>query len=202
MYIGKRLQARPLPMAEFDPKSVVKIAREHLRTISEPRRRQILENLIEHADAESEGDYERLMASCSQKRQSYANYGAEGAVAEWSPQSYEALEQHYRALIDMNLFVLHMEVEKLIVGADALMLDGIVHQLYPAGLIEPMFGVAVEPEGVYMVSCRTCIIFLFDEDGLGCGEEAYTEGKPGPEQISRVPDDQVPALFKRGQQAT
>lgn len=43
MYAGRVLEKKPLDMRDFDPLAVVKVARRHLETIREPRRRQILE---------------------------------------------------------------------------------------------------------------------------------------------------------------
>ena len=69
MYCGRVLEKKPLEMHKFNPMAVVDTARAHLESISEPRRRLILENFIEHAEAEALGDFDRLMASCSRHRQ-------------------------------------------------------------------------------------------------------------------------------------
>jgi hypothetical protein len=194
MYIGKILEERPIPMEQFDPMALPKLARRHLETIREPRRRQILENFIEHAEAEATGDHEALMASCSKKRQQYAVYGAEFA----QPQSYPELEQHYRGLIEANLYLIHFETEKLVVGDDVIFIEGIVHQLYPGSLIEPLYGIEIgEPDAVYQLTKRTALTFVFDEDGKGAGEHAYSVGPTVADDLSVVPTDQVPAAFYR-----
>jgi hypothetical protein len=181
-------------MEQFDPMALPKLARRHLETIREPRRRQILENFIEHAEAEATGDYEALMASCSKKRQQYAVYGAEFA----QPQSYPELEQHYRGLIEANLYLIHFETEKLVVGDDVIFIEGIVHQLYPGSLIEPLYGIEIgEPDAVYQLTKRTALTFVFDEDGKGAGEHAYSVGPTVADDLSVVPTDQVPAAFYR-----
>ena len=192
MYIGRILESKPIPMSEFDPTAVVKLARRHLETIEEPRRRQILENFIEHAEAEALGDYEALMASCSRKEQHYATYGSRFGV----PQSYEELEKHYRGLIESNIYLIHFEAEKLVVGSDVVVVEGLVHQLYPGHLLGPLFGIEVEdPKAVYQATKRTCVLFVFDEDGKGAGEHAYSEGDLTAADLVKLAPEEVPEQF-------
>lgn len=192
MYIGRILEKKPIAMKDFDPMAVAKVARRHLETIREPRRRQILENFIEHAEAEGRGDYEALMASCSRKRQQYATHGS----AFPAPQSYAELEEHYRNLIAMNLYLIHFEVEKLVVGEDVVFVEGLVHQLYPGQLIEPLFGLEVEDsKAVYQLTKRTALSFVFDEEGKGAGEHAYADGPTTLDDLVKVPIEEVPRAF-------
>lgn len=194
MYIGRVLENQPIDMNEFDTMAVAKLARRHLDTIQEPRRRRILENFIEHAEAEASGQVERLMASCSRKRQRYTMYGAPGG--EHLPQSYAELEKHYTGLIAANLYLIHFECEKLAVDDDVLYLEGLVHQLYPGQLIEPIFGFPVDdPDSVYQLTKRTALSFVFDEDGLGAGEHAFSAGPTTPDDLTLVPPQLVPKAF-------
>jgi hypothetical protein len=194
MYIGRVLENAPLDMRDFDTTALARVARAHLAKTEGARRRKILENFIEHAEAEAAGEYERLMASCSKKRQSYTMYGAPGG--EHLPQSYAELEKHYYALIAANLYLIHFECEKLAVGDDVLYVEGLVHQLYPGGLVEPIFGFAVDdPDAVYQLTKRTALTFVFDEDGLGAGEHAYADGPTTPDDLTRVPPELVPKAF-------
>jgi len=194
MYIGRILETKPIAMGDFDPMNVVKVARRHLETIEEPRRRQILENFIEHAEAEGRGDYEALMASCSRKQQEYATFGSDFPA----PQSYAELEAHYHGLIASNLYLIHFEVEKLIVGTDALFVEGLVHQLYPGALIGPLFDVHVDDESaVYQLTKRTALTFVFDEDGKGAGEQAYADGPTTLADFVKLAPEEVPEAFHR-----
>ncbi|MDG2304557.1 MAG: hypothetical protein P8R42_07840 [Candidatus Binatia bacterium] len=192
MYVGKILENKPIPMSEFDTMAVAKVARRHLESIHEPRRRQVLQNFIAHAEAEAAGNYDALMESCSRKKQEYAAYGSTFGA----PQSYEELEVHYRGLIDANIYLIHFECEKLIVGDDALLIEGLVHQLYPGNLVKPILGIDVDDEAaVYQLTKRTAVLFTFDEDGLGAGEQAYSEGPTTAADLMAVAADEVPAAF-------
>ncbi|MAG34072.1 MAG: hypothetical protein CL908_24595 [Deltaproteobacteria bacterium] len=179
-------------MSEFDPTAVVQFARRYLETIKEPRRRQILQNFIDHAEAEALGNYDALMESCSRKQQHYASYGSRFGA----PQSYAELEEHYRGLIASNIYVIHFEPEKLIVGEDELVIEGLVHQLYPGELIEPMYGFKVDdPTAVYQATKRTCVFFVFDEEGLGAGEHSYSDGLLTADDLVKLAPEEVPEIF-------
>ena len=192
MYVGHILENKPMDMKQFDTEAVAKAARRHLETIKEPRRRQILQNFIDHAQAEASGDYEKLMATCSRKEQKYAIYGSQFGA----PQSYADLEKHYFGLIQSNIYVIHFEVEKLVVGDDALVVEGLVHQLYPGELLEPLYGIVVdEKEAVYQVTKRTCVFFIFDEEGMGAGEHAYSDGALTADDVVKLSPEEVPEIF-------
>ena len=192
MFIGHILENKPIDMAQFNLMAAVEAAERHLETIKEPRRRQILENFIDHARTEASGDYEGLMATCSRKEQHYASYGSRFGT----PQSFAELETHYRGLIESNIYLIHFEIEKLVVGDDALAVEGLVHQLYPGELLEPLYGIVVDdPAAVYQATKRTCVFFVFDEDGMGAGEHSYSDGPLTADDLVKLASDEVPDVF-------
>tara|TARA_B110000444_G_C18839572_1_gene598035 strand:- start:2596 stop:3213 length:618 start_codon:yes stop_codon:yes gene_type:complete len=197
MYIGCRLEEKAISMSNWNQMNVADRATELLIKVKEPRRRQILENFIEHATAECVGDYKRLMASCSKKRQRYEVYGRD-IDRSTLPQSYKALEKHYHKLIEQNLYNIHTELESLSVGEDSLVLDTITHQLLSGANVLRILGIDMKDSlGVYMVSRRLCIIFIFDEDGLGCGEHAYCCGPATKKHLTKLSPEQVPESFNK-----
>jgi hypothetical protein len=192
MYLGRILEERPIPMADFDTMAVSKVARAELERTEGAYRRKILENFIAHAEAEASGDYAALMASCSKQKQVYATHGSDFPT----PQSYEELEKHYHSLIAMNIYLIHFETEKLVVGNDCVMIEGIVHQLYPGNLVEPFYGFAVDdPDAVYLASKRALVTFVFDDDGLGAGEHAYSDGPLEARNLTKLAPEEVPPAF-------
>ena len=193
MYVGRILDKRPIPMAQFDPLAVARVAREHLGTIQDARRRRVLENFIEHAEAEATGNYDDLMASCSSTHQHYAIYGGSRFGA---PQSFGELETHYRGLIESNLHLIHFETEKLAVDDDVVVVEGLVHQLYPGALLGPIFDIQIDDvDAVYLATKRTCVIFVFDSDGKGAGEHAYADGDLTADDLLKLEPEEVPEVF-------
>lgn len=199
MYVGHEIEAGPIDMARFDVTAAARAANEHLKRISDPRRRRILVNFRDHALAEALGDHAALMATCSKQHQRYVIHGSDLDLEHMQPQSYEALFPYYKALIDLNIYLIHTEMEKLIVDDDCLMLDAVVHQLISGEQARDFFGVAeVDPAAIYQAWSRAAIMFIFDEDGLGCGEHSYSDGGIGLERMQVVPPEQVPAQYFSG----
>src|SRR5258706_583462 len=48
----------------------------------------------------------------------------------------------------------------------------------------------------YQLTKRLIIIFFFDEDGLSCGEHAYSDGLITAKDFTPVEDQYLPDLFK------
>ena len=199
MYIGYTLPQRPIPFDQFDPDHLTNTIRDKvLPTIKDERRRLVCQNFIDHSGAECQGDFETLMASCSRKRQDYRRWGSgdDGLMDGIQPQSYDELQVFYGNLVAFNLFVIHFEIEKFLVAEDTICIEGNVHQMYPGSMLPIAFGIDVDdPEAVYMLSLRMSLFFVFDEDGLGSGEQSYTNGDPTEANFVKVPHEYVPQRF-------
>ncbi|MCG8672954.1 MAG: hypothetical protein MI867_26405 [Pseudomonadales bacterium] len=198
MYIGKTLPERPIPFEDFDPDYLANWLNSEIVPKLSGRQKQICQNFADHALAECKGDYDALMATCSKKSQDYRRWGQgdDGKMDGIQPSSYEELQGFYYGLIASTVFVIHLEPEKLIVGEDTLCIEGNVHQMYPAEIMPIAFGIEPDdPEGVYMLTIRMALFFIFDEDGMGCGEQSYTNGDPTLESFVKVPKEHVPQRF-------
>ena len=199
MYTENRVSEDFIDMAEFDPTTMARAANEELARITEPHRRKILINFRDHALAEAMGDYDALMGTCSKKRQRYEIYAdVDNEFARHQPQSYEELVPHYRALIDANMYLIHGEPDKLIVGDDAIMAEMVQHMVVPGAIAKHAFGVdEAQEEGVYLFTTRLGVIFIFDEDGMGCGEHAFG-GKTSIADMRLLSEDEIPAQYFDG----
>lgn len=196
MYISPIIEPKHIDMEDFDNLAIHKVAMAELERIKEPHRRKILENFIEHAKAETTGDYEALVASCSEKGQQYAVYGSSEFQKSIQPQDVESMKEFYHMLIASNVYLIHGEAEKLIVGDDAIHVEFIIHQLYPGEIIPAAFGFDFGEEGeVYQLTQRVATTFIFDEDGKGCGEHSWTDGETRPEQLRKEDPHKVPEQF-------
>ncbi|MGI9286183.1 MAG: hypothetical protein ACR2P1_12415 [Pseudomonadales bacterium] len=198
MYINEKLSETPIPMSQFNIINVACIANDLLATINDPRRRQILINFRDHALAECHGDTKALLATCSQKCQRYETFGAGDEFSDMQPQNYEQLCAYYGALVDMNQYIIHFDCEKLIVGDDELVIEGIVHQLLDGKFCRELHGVlGLEDNSVYQSSIRVLTIFVFDENGLGCGEQSYSTSLKA-KHLTLVKPDEVPERYFSG----
>lgn len=193
MYIGKLIEERPLDMRYFNSSASKEKATEILASITEPRRRQIMQNYIDHAYYEGTGDLQKLMPLCSRETQEYLKIG-DGNPEEGLPQSYAELEQYYERLVRSNIYLIHREIDKLVVGEDALLTDGVIHTLYPGAYLQGEMQLPnINPAAVYQLTKRVPVVFLFDEQGLSIGEHIYITASQA--QITEVDNDMVPDTF-------
>jgi hypothetical protein len=193
VYIGKFLQEHPLNMRFFNGAASKETATEVLATIEEPRRRKIMQNYIDHAYYESVGNLEMLMPLCSHKCQQYLKIGGPDLIQDM-PQSYSQLAEFYENMVRSNTYILHREIDKLIVGEDAVFTDGIIHTLYPGGHLQDVMNLPeVERDRVYQLTKRVPVVFLFDEEGLSVGEHIYMT--PSQPQLTEVAHEWVPEKF-------
>ncbi len=197
MWVGRILDDKThIDMKDFNPRAIANTAREVLKTIKEPQRRAILENFIEHAEAECTGDYDRLITSCSSKGQTYAVYGCMEPIKEIQPKSVEEMKDFYRTLVESNTYMIHGEIEKLIVGDHDLYVEIILHQLYPGEVVPMAFGFEFGAEGeVYQLTQRVATVFCFDDENKGCAEHSFTDGPTQPEWLRKEDPRTVPEQF-------
>ena len=196
MYVGHILEEKHIDMADFNTRAIAESAREYLKDIKEPQRRAVLENFIEHAESECTGDFDRLIASCSSKSQSYAVYGSSQMQKDIQPSDVEGMKEYYNMLVASNCYLIHGEVEKLIVGDHDLYVEIMLHQLYPGEIIPLAFGFDFGKEGeVYQLTQRVATVFVFDDDNKGCAEHSWTDGITRPEQLRKEDPKTVPEAF-------
>jgi hypothetical protein len=193
MYASSMAEAKPLDMSLFNHRAGYEFALSLRGTFGLERRNTIFENYLAHVDTESRGDYDGLMATCSKRSQSYASYFSPYGEKTGMPQSYAELERYYHDLVATNTYLIHREVDKLVVGDDDLFVDGIIHQLYPGRVLSDR-GLKLDPSHVYQLTVRVAVFFMFDEDGLGAGEHAYAPTITE-ELYTPVDPDLVPAVF-------
>ncbi len=193
MYIDEIIDEQPLDMALFNSAASRQTATQVLATIEQPRRRQIMKNYIDHAYYEGTGELDKLMPLCSKQRQQYLKIG-DANPTEGLPQSYQELEKYYYELVCSNIYILHREIDKLIVGDNALLTDGVIHTLYPGDYLQDAMDVPqIDRAAVYQLTKRVPVVFLFDDEGLSVGEHIYMTTSTA--QFTVVDSEQVPAQF-------
>lgn len=196
----------PLDMSKWDVTNLAKALNEELKKIKDPRRRQITIAARNHALAECMGDYEALMATCSQGSQ---NYHVHGVGAELSngmmPHDYQGLEVFYSNLINSNTYLIHTEPYRFIIGDNDVFMHVTIYQLMP-GAIARMVHKAEhitddEAEDVFCCETRFGLLYTFDEDGRSNGEITYlaSEGM-APKLTTKLAPDEIPPQFHTGPQ--
>ena len=61
-----------------------------------------------------------------------------------------------------------------------------------------LYGIAeAEVDATYEMFARLWVVFIFDEDGMGCGEHAYS-GLTTIDNLRKLQEHEIPSEFKRG----
>lgn len=167
-----------------------------LATETDPRRRQILETIVEHAKAEALPDYERLMATVSPDAH-YRFFGDDGVTDVIGKTGVGAF---YAELVETGRNAVEHDLDRIVVDADAITTEGPMRMAFPAAYLTGAGIEAPDPEGRYLYETRMMIVWGFDADGLVQCEDSYTAGdgwngiagRPiRPEQIYTVTDDDM-----------
>jgi hypothetical protein len=131
---------------------------------------QMLRVLRAHMAAETAGDVDALMATISLHRVQYRTWGA---PEDLSPSSREGVAEFYRQRRAQGMLYLEYDIERLTMGDDILITDGITTMLMPGTALAQMGWTDADPASVHELTSRMCISWPFDESGLLIGEETY-----------------------------
>lgn len=161
---------------------------ERLARETEPRRRQLLENVLAHMKAESAGDLEGLMATLAPNPQ-YHQWGA--SPADHGPKGRAAVEQFYRDFVASGATNLEYDVERLVVDDDCIVTEGMMRIAYPGGTLQAMGRDVDEPSAYYLYEARMLVVWPFDADGMLLAEDAYT-ATDGFANLRKLGADELP----------
>ena len=189
---------------QIDPRKNWALAEKLRAAERDPRRQQILDTLIQHAKAEAAADFDSLMETVAPNAR-YLSYVTDDPAmrAANSPQGRDGVADYYRGIVASGCHWIEHDVERIVVGQDALTTEGELKIAYP-GKVLGMMGVEVpDPEAHYLYQQRLLIVWEFDEDGRVLCEDSYAgaggDGFEGiearriePAQIYRVGQGDVP----------
>jgi len=161
------------------------MAESRLQRESDPRRKQTLETIIQHAKAECTPDYEALMATVS-PRAHYHNY-SDTADPIHSPKGKDGVAAYYKMIVESGLGRIEHACERMAVGRDTITTEGQMKMAYPGAVLTAMGIDVPDPGGLYLYQTRLLIVWDFDEDGLVLCEDSYDGGGPKFEGIAERP---------------
>ncbi|MEZ5596887.1 MAG: hypothetical protein R3E84_10910 [Pseudomonadales bacterium] len=146
-----------------------------------PRRRAILEVMMDHIKWEVLGQPDRILESVSPE----AVYRFYGLSATTEMHGKDAIRGFYQGLADSGANVLQLDIEHLAVGDWGLAAHGVWHQVYPGSALAGDGGLVHSDQvddvhARYLVSQRMAWFFPFtnDDPPLLLGELVYFEQTP------------------------
>ena len=147
------------------------MAEQRLAGEPDPRRRQLLATIIEHAQAEALPDYERLMATVS-PRAHYRFFGDEVTDVIGK----DGVGAFYAELVDTGRNSVEHAVDRMVVDRDAITTEGPMRMAYPGAFLADVGIEVPDLDGLYLYETRMMIVWGFDEDGLVQCEDSYAAG--------------------------
>ena len=173
---------------QFDQSISWQRLEERLARTTNPRHRQMLQVVIDHAKAESSGDVDGLMATLSDDPQYH--FWSNGQ--DWGPKGRDGVRAFYESFVASGAGFFESHKARTVVDDENVVTESVMRGIVP-GTVAQARGCAVEDvNGHYLVTARTAIFWPFDEDGKLIGEDSYGSSDGS---VERVPDDELPAEY-------
>jgi len=167
-----------------------KLASERLATETDPRRRQVLEVIIEHGKAEAAADLDRLMATVAGDPE----YHFWGPTGDTGPKGRDNLLAYYGGLLRGDCHRIEFDVDRLYLDDAGAFTEGWLRIAWPGHVLQSMgqgAGVVDDPAAYYLYEARNAIIWVIDADGKVVGEDSYNDGR-GFDNLRKLGADELP----------
>jgi len=174
---------------EFDQSISWQGLDERLARTTNPRHRKMLQTVIDHARAETEGDVDGLMATLSDDPQ----YHFWSAGRDWGPKGRAAVRAFYEQFVASGAGFFESHKPRIVVDDDNVVTESVMRGIVP-GVVARARGCEVPDEnGHYVVTARTAIFWPFNDACELIGEDSY--GSSDVTECQRVPDDELPRAY-------
>lgn len=174
---------------EFDQSISWQQLEERLARTTNPRHRQMLQTVIDHARAETRGDVDGLMATLAAE----PHYHFWSNAGDWGPKGRAAVREFYENFVVSGAGFFESYKPRIVVDDDNVVTESVMRGIVP-GVVARARGCDVpDIDGHYIVHARTAIFWPFNEDCELIGEDSY--GTSDPHDFERVPDDELPAAY-------
>ena len=174
---------------EFDQSITWQALEERLARTTNPRHRQMLQTVIDHAKAESSGDVDGLMATLGDDPQYHFWSGGN----DWGPKGYDGVRAFYEDFVASGAGFFESRKPRIVVDDDNVVTESVMRGIVPGAIAQQRGYDIPDVNGHYIVTARTAIFWPFDEAGTLIGEDSY--GSSDVTDFQRVPDDELPAEY-------
>lgn len=176
-------------MLDFDQSLSWQALEARLAITENPRHRQLLQLVIDHAKAEAVGDVDGLMASlvADPAYHFWSNAG------DYGPKGYDGVRQYYEAFWRSGGAVFTYPMERIVVDDSTICHEGVLTTLAPWEVAKERGYSIPEEDGHYLLRMRVVVFWPFDDEGLALGEDSY--GAVSADDFERVPSDELPQVY-------
>lgn len=170
----------------FDPEQSWAALEARLARETDPRRRQLLEQVRDHMRTEIRGELPALMATLVDE----PSYHLWGLPVEAGPKGRAAVEEFYRQMIAGGGNNFQFEIRRIVVDDDTVVTEGVMRQPMPgtavaASGVSEVEGEPVDTEATYLSEMQILTVWPMSADGRIAGEDIYM-GSPPMASLSRL----------------
>jgi hypothetical protein len=142
-----------------------------LEATTNPRHRLMLERLYQHARGEVEEDLEAVLGTLAPN----PVYKVQSQGPEMNPRGMENVRRFYiEQIFGKGRHCLESVKDRIIVADDAIITEGVVKiVMWGQDLIDTGNPAAKDPDGVYLLTYNSLIVWPYDEEARILGEESW-----------------------------
>jgi len=149
---------------------------ERIGSTSNPRHKLMLGRLYQHARGEVEEDLEAVLATLAPN----PVYKVQTQGPEMNPHGLEGVRRFYiEQIFGKGRHIFESANNRIIVADDAIVTEGIVKiVMWGRDLIEQGNLAADDPDGVYLLTYNSLMVWPYDEEARILGEESWAHYPP------------------------
>jgi len=174
---------------DFDQAISWRNLEERLARTDNPRHRQMLQTVIDHAKAEANGDVDGLMATLCDDPQYHFWSGGN----DWGPKGADAVRAYYDDFVASGAGFFESDKTRIVVDDDNVVTESVMRQLVPGRVAQQRGYTIPDVDAHYVVTARVAIFWPFDESCTLMAEDSY--GSSDLRDLTLVPDDELPADY-------
>ena len=168
-----------MSQTNFDPERSWSSIEIRMQQETEPRRRQLLEQVRNHMRSEIRGELEALMATLVDEPQ----YHFFGMGPDAAPKGRTAVEAFYKQMLASGGNRFEFEMRRVVVDDGAVITEGLLRQLMPgsavlASQIQEVDEEAVDSDADYLSEMQILTVWPAGADGRLVGEDIYFGSPP------------------------
>lgn len=166
---------------------------EKMAATTNPRHKLMLERLYQHSRGEVEEDLEAVLSTLAPE----PVYKIQTQGPEMNPRGMENVRRFYiEQIFGKGRHVLESTKERIIVADDAIITEGVIRMiLWGRDLIDQGNPAADDPDGVYLLTYNSLIVWPYDEEARIVGEESWAYYPP--DCIRKIDPQDAPEGFHR-----
>ena len=188
-------------MLHIDHELGIRQVVEKLARTEQPRHRRMLEVIRDHMIAENDGDVDRIMETISP----HAAYHTWATPEDIGAKGIDGVREYYEGFFATKAHFFENDCQRIVVDDDGVLTEAVMRMIKPGAVLNgEAFGPgsgAFEHEGVsafdpsahYLLENRVVIIWVFDDDLLLVGEDAYAGAA---NTLRTLSDDELPAAYR------